>query len=84
MNDHTIKKKNAAREAQARRLRRLRASRNARAWSAALDRLRKVAATERENTMPPILEAVKAKATLGEIVVALQDVYGPYRERAMY
>ena len=74
----------AAREAQARRLKRLRASRNARAWSAALDRLRKVAATERENTMPPILEAVKAKATLGEIVVALQDVYGPYHERAMY
>ncbi|MDE1881267.1 MAG: methylmalonyl-CoA mutase family protein [Euryarchaeota archaeon] len=73
-----------AREAQSRRLKRLRSSRDAKKFATALERLKRVAATERENTMPPILEAVKAKATLGEIVVALQEVYGPYRERAMY
>ncbi len=73
-----------AREAQSRRLARLRASRDKKKWEASLDRLKKVAATETGNTMPPILDAVKAKATLGEIVVALQEVFGPYRERAMY
>ncbi len=73
-----------ARQAQSRRLARLRASRDKKKWEASLDRLKKVAATETGNTMPPVLEAVKAKATLGEIVVALQEVFGPYRERAMY
>ena len=28
--------------------------------------------------------AVKAKATLGEIVSALTEVYGRYRERSLY
>ncbi len=73
-----------ARRAQTARLQRLRRSRDARRYEGAIDRLKKVAATESGNTMPPILEAVKAKATLGEIVLALQEVYGPYRERAMY
>ena len=74
----------AARREQTRRLRRLRASRDARRVEASLARLKEVAATERENTMPPILDAVRARATLGEIVRALQDVYGSYRERSMY
>jgi methylmalonyl-CoA mutase N-terminal domain/subunit len=30
--------------------------------------------------MPPILTAVKAYATLGEIVNALKEVYGTYTE----
>jgi methylmalonyl-CoA mutase N-terminal domain/subunit len=30
--------------------------------------------------MPPLIEAVKAKATLGEICAALKEVYGTYRE----
>jgi len=34
--------------------------------------------------MPPVLEALRAGATLGEIVRAFQDVYGSYRERSMY
>jgi methylmalonyl-CoA mutase N-terminal domain/subunit len=33
-----------------------------------------------ENIMPPLIEAVKAQATLGEIVDALKSVYGEYRE----
>ncbi|MDK2742356.1 MAG: methylmalonyl-CoA mutase family protein [Nitrospira sp. BO4] len=33
-----------------------------------------------ENVMPYLLEAVKAKATLGEICMALKEVFGTYRE----
>ena len=73
-----------ARRAQARRLKTLRDRRDRARHSAALDRLRKVAATEEKNTMPAVLEALQADATLGEIVHAFQDVFGTYRERSMY
>jgi methylmalonyl-CoA mutase, N-terminal domain len=73
-----------ARRKQSVRLRQLRARRNARKHEAALDRLRKVAATEDENTMPAVLDALRADATLGEIVRAFQVVYGAYRERSTY
>ncbi|MCP9439273.1 MAG: methylmalonyl-CoA mutase family protein [Nitrospira sp.] len=33
-----------------------------------------------ENIMPPLIEAVKAQATLGEICAALKEVLGTYRE----
>jgi methylmalonyl-CoA mutase N-terminal domain/subunit len=33
-----------------------------------------------ENVMPYLIEAVKAKATLGEICSALKEVFGTYRE----
>jgi methylmalonyl-CoA mutase, N-terminal domain len=74
----------AARRLQARRLKTLRGRRDARRHTAALDRLRKVAATEEGNTMPAVLDALRAKATLGEIVRAFQDVFGSYRERSTY
>jgi methylmalonyl-CoA mutase N-terminal domain/subunit len=45
----------------------------------ALDRLRRAAGTS-ENLMPPILEAVRAYATLGEMCDALRDVWGEYEE----
>ncbi len=44
-----------------------------------LDRLR-VACQGTENTMPYILEAVHAYATLGEITEVMKDVFGTYRE----
>ena len=44
-----------------------------------LDRLR-IAALGTENTMPHILEAVHAYATLGEIIDVMKDVFGVYRE----
>jgi methylmalonyl-CoA mutase, N-terminal domain len=73
-----------ARRLQSARLRTLRSRRNPARHAAALDRLRRVAATEDENTMPAVLAALRADATLGEIVRAFQDVYGRYRERSMY
>ncbi len=40
----------------------------------------KQASSGDENTMYPILEAVRAYATVGEISAAMQEVFGSYRE----
>ena len=64
-------------EAQAMRLKKIRAERSSGAVTAALDKIRRVAKSE-ENLMPPIVEAVKAEATIGEICEALRDVFGEY------
>jgi methylmalonyl-CoA mutase N-terminal domain/subunit len=45
----------------------------------ALDTLRR-AAEGAENTMPHILDAVRAYATLGEICGTLKQVFGTYTE----
>jgi methylmalonyl-CoA mutase, N-terminal domain len=73
-----------ARRVQSRRLKALRSRRDPRRHANALDRLRRVAGTEAENTMPAVLEALRARATLGEVVRAFQDVFGRYRERSTY
>jgi methylmalonyl-CoA mutase N-terminal domain/subunit len=41
----------------------------------------KKAAQGPDNVVPPILEAVKVYATLGEISDTLREVFGEYRER---
>jgi len=41
----------------------------------------KKAAQGKDNVVPPILEAVKVYATLGEISDTLREVFGEYRER---
>jgi methylmalonyl-CoA mutase N-terminal domain/subunit len=61
------------------RLERVRAERDSGAVGQALDRLR-IAAQGTENTMPYLLEAVRAYATLQEIMDVFRDVYGLYRE----
>jgi len=45
----------------------------------ALDGLR-LAARGKDNTMPPLLECVRAYATVGEMCDALRDVWGEYEE----
>ena len=42
------------------------------------------AASGTDNLMPPIIEASKGGATLGEIVQAMKDVFGEYREPAEF
>ncbi len=79
-----LKISEAARRAQSRRLAALRARRDRPAHARALEGLRAVARTEDGNTMPAVLAALRAGATLGEIVRAFQDVFGSYRERSMY
>ena len=61
------------------RLKNLRESRNAKAHRAALDAVI-TAAKGDDNLMPHFINAVKAKATLGEICDALREVFGEYRE----
>jgi len=41
----------------------------------------KKAAQGTDNVVPPILEAVKVYATLGEISDTLREVFGEYKER---
>ncbi len=45
-----------------------------------LEELKKVAQTPSGNTMPSIIEAVKAYATMGEICDVFREVYGEYVE----
>ena len=61
---------------------RLRRTRNTVVVARALDRLRKAAAST-ENMMPPILDAVRAYATIGEMCDALREVWGEHREEAV-
>jgi methylmalonyl-CoA mutase N-terminal domain/subunit len=49
-----------------------------------LARLREAAAREGENLMPHLLDAARAHCTEGEIVMALQDVWGDYRETPVF
>ncbi len=65
-------------ERQVQKLHALRNERDGGAVRAALGEIRRTAASE-ENLMPPIIAAVKAEATIGEICDALRDVFGEYR-----
>ena len=64
---------------QVERVRAFRAGRDAARAAAARGALER-AAREDVNLMPPILDAVRAGATLGEIADALRAVYGEHRE----
>ncbi|HEU5401152.1 MAG TPA: methylmalonyl-CoA mutase family protein [Terriglobales bacterium] len=82
----------SVRHAQTDKLRVLKKRRNNEDVRRALDALKKAAAEEPKagkdgnispvNTMPLILNAVKAYATVGEICDALREVYGTYEESA--
>jgi methylmalonyl-CoA mutase N-terminal domain/subunit len=69
----------AAAERQIGRLRELRRTRDNGRVQRTLDQLKR-AAEGRANTMPPMLEAVRAYATVGEMCDALRDVWGEYVE----
>jgi methylmalonyl-CoA mutase, N-terminal domain len=64
---------------QVERVRRLRAERDQGEWSAALERLGQAAAGD-DNLLPPIIDAVRARATLGEISDRLRVAWGEHRE----
>jgi methylmalonyl-CoA mutase N-terminal domain/subunit len=67
-------------EKEAAKLAKLRSERDNDAWQKALDNLRKISKSD-ENVMPAVVEAVKAKATVGEICDVWRDVYGEYRPK---
>jgi methylmalonyl-CoA mutase N-terminal domain/subunit len=49
----------------------------------ALAELKRAAATE-ENLMPPIIAAARARATEGEMIAAMQEVFGTYTESPVF
>ena len=64
---------------QCERVQKVRADRDPAAWKTAMDRL-EVCARGQENLLPPMIEAVKAYATVGEICDRLRSVWGEHRE----
>jgi len=70
-------------EEQIARLRQVQRERDAAAVAVALARVES-AARGTENLMPPVLEAVKAYASLGEISDVFRKVWGQYREGGIF
>ena len=70
-------------QAHLQRLQRVRRERDQTEVRRALANLRRVCA-ETENTMPAIIEAVRAYATLGEIMDVFRAAFGEYREPALF
>jgi methylmalonyl-CoA mutase, N-terminal domain len=66
---------------QVERLRTLRAGRSASEWKAALERVEE-AARSGSNLVPPIISAVEAHATVGEIADTMRALFGVYQETA--
>jgi len=60
-----------------------RAKRDGAEVEASLVELKRAAATE-ENLMPPILAAARARATEGEMIAAMQEVFGTYTESPVF
>jgi methylmalonyl-CoA mutase N-terminal domain/subunit len=61
------------------RVKAARAGRDTTAWRASLDEVGR-AARQDTNLVPPIIAAVRAKATVGEISDTLRDVFGEHHE----
>jgi methylmalonyl-CoA mutase N-terminal domain/subunit len=64
------------------RVRAVRAGRDQSAWLASLARLG-AAARGTDNLVPLVIDAVEARATVGEIADTLRNVFGEYRESAL-
>jgi methylmalonyl-CoA mutase N-terminal domain/subunit len=64
---------------QVERIRRVRLERDAQAWQRAMNLLHEKASSG-DNLLPAIIDAVKSRATLGEVSDALRVVFGEHRE----
>jgi methylmalonyl-CoA mutase N-terminal domain/subunit len=65
------------------RLKKLKSERDQDAWRAAMDALEQASRHPTENTMPYIIAAVNAGATVGEVCNLWRRVYGEYREQVV-
>ncbi len=70
-------------EKQVKRLKRLKEKRDGDAVNRSLENLKK-SASGSDNLIPKILDSVKVYATEGEIVAALKEVFGEYREKPLF
>jgi methylmalonyl-CoA mutase N-terminal domain/subunit len=66
------------------RVRGVRARREGAAVETTLAALKQIAAREDANLMPGLLEAARVHATEGEIIEALQEVFGSYTETPVF
>ena len=73
----------AVEKEQVERLNRVKKERNNKAVKDRLEYVREVAAGD-ENLVPPVLEAVRAYATIGEICDVLRNVFGEYQTREYF
>jgi methylmalonyl-CoA mutase N-terminal domain/subunit len=73
----------AVEEQQKKDLAQLRRTRDSKAVSSALSALRQACA-DGKNTLPPLIDAVKTYATVGEISDVMREVYATYEEPAVY
>ncbi len=78
----TLRVPDEAEERQVKRLKALRKRRDPAKVERGLERLIRAAESESVNLMEPVLECVRAYATVGEMTSALTKVFGPYREPA--
>jgi len=62
----------------------LRARRDSAAVEAALARLKQAAGRDRDNLMPPLVEAAKAYVTMGEMCDGLRSVWGTWTETPVF
>jgi methylmalonyl-CoA mutase N-terminal domain/subunit len=73
-----LKVDQASEDAQVERLRRFKADRDGELVQRRLDELREAARGE-ENLLPRIREALRDRASIGEVCGAMKDVFGEYR-----
>jgi methylmalonyl-CoA mutase N-terminal domain/subunit len=66
------------------RLQRTRADRDSAAVEGALAELKRAAAADGENLMPHFIEAARARASEGEMIASLQEVFGSYTEQPVF
>jgi len=71
----------ATEQRQVEHLRNVKERRDAAEVDRLLARLKEVAQDDTQNIMPATIDAVKARASMGEIIAALQELWGTYRER---
>jgi methylmalonyl-CoA mutase N-terminal domain/subunit len=71
-------------QGQARSVQAVRGERDGSRVETALGKLKRACADDTINVMPPLIEAVDALATEGEIVDAMVSVFGRYTERAAF
>jgi len=66
------------------RVQALRARRDSAAVEAAVARLKQAAGRDRDNLMPPLVEAAKAYVTMGEMCDGLRSVWGTWTETPVF
>ncbi|MGC8597008.1 MAG: acyl-CoA mutase large subunit family protein [Thermocladium sp.] len=66
------------------RVKRVRENRDAEKWRRSLEELRRLASNNEANVFPGILNAIRAKATVGEVSKVLREEWGEYKPEPIF